>query len=111
MMNMSSRRMEKVNSLLRDLIASYFSKESLSGLLAITRVQTSKDLKLAKIFITIFPEGKEKEGLTFLNEKKEDLRKFIGSKIKMKFLPRLEFEIDKSEKARQKIEEILEGRR
>jgi len=104
---MSKRRLEKVNSLLRQLTAEYLAKEINSCLLTITRVETSNDLKSAKIFISIFPEDKEKEILRFLKSEVGELQQFIGSKIKMKFLPRLEFEIDKAEKSRQKIEEIL----
>jgi ribosome-binding factor A len=104
---MSKRRLEKVNSLLRQLTAEYLAKKINSCLLTITRVETSNDLKSAKIFISIFPENKEKEILEFLKSKVGELRKFIGLKIKMKFLPILEFKIDQGEKAKKKIEEIL----
>jgi ribosome-binding factor A len=104
---MKPRRLEKVNSLLRQLTAAYLAKKINSCLLTITRVETSNDLKSAKIFISIFPEDKEKETLKNLEEKTDELQRYVGSQIKMKFLPRLEFEIDKSEKSRQKIEEIL----
>lgn len=107
---MTLLRQEKVNSLLKDLAASFLSRESWiasTALITITHIETPKDLKSAKIFISIFPENKEKETLKLLNEKKSELRKYIGSQIKMKFLPSLEFEIDKGEKGRQKIEKIL----
>lgn len=104
---MKSRRLEKVNSLLRQLAASYLAKEINGVLITVTRVETSKDLKSAKIFISIFPESKEKEVFKNLKGKVDELRKYIGSQIKMKFLPQLSFEIDKAEKSRQKIEEIL----
>ncbi len=100
-------RQEKVNSLLKDLAASFLSKKTADVLITITRIEMSKNLKSAKIFISIFPENKEKETLIWLNGEKNELRKFIGSQIKMKFLPSLEFEIDKEEKSRKRIEEIL----
>ena len=117
---MKPLRQEKVNSLLKDLAASFLSRESgmvSAALITITHIETPKDLspcgrsavgrKSAKIFISIFPENKEKETLNLLNEKKGELRKYIGSQIKMKFLPFLEFEIDKGEKSRKRIEELL----
>ena len=117
----SIRRQEKINSLLKNLAADFLIKaapfggeprpaagrETSGSIITVTRVETSKDLKSAKIFISIFPERKEKETLDTLNGKKDELRKYIGSQIKMKFLPRLEVEIDNQEKARKKIEEIL----
>jgi ribosome-binding factor A len=115
----SRARQEKVNSLLKNLAASFLSRETIGAIVAIIRVETSKDLspcgrspkgrKSAKIFISIFPETKEKEVLDLMNGKKSDLRKYIGSQIRMKFLPALEFEIDKGEKSRKRIEELLNG--
>ena len=104
---MTSRRQEKVNSLLRRFVSSFLVKEKSSAIVTITRIETSKDLKIAKIFISIFPESKETETIKLLKLKTGELHKFIGSRIKMKFLPHLEFEIDKGEKERQKIEKLL----
>ncbi len=104
---MTSRRQEKVNSLLRQFVSSFLVKEKGSAIVTITRIETSKDLKIAKIFISIFPESKEIEMVKLLKSRIGELHRFIGSRIKMRFLPRLEFEIDKGEKERQKIEKLL----
>lgn len=69
--------------------------------------QTSKDLKSAKIFISIFPENREAGALASLEEKREELQRYVNSRLKMKFSPHLQFEIDKEEKARRKIDELL----
>ncbi len=106
---MKPLRQEKVNSLLKNLAASFLSRETIGAIVSIIRIETSKDLKSAKLFISIFPETKEKEVLDLMNEKKNDLRKYIGSQIRMKFLPTFEFEIDKGEKSRKRIEELLNG--
>ncbi len=74
-------------------------------------IETSKDLKTAKIFVSIFPESDEKNILESISKKIPELNKFIGSKIKTKFLPHLEIEIDKQGKAERKIEEILSAER
>ncbi len=104
---MKPRRLEKINSLLRNLAADFLAKNSDNSIITINYIETSRDLKTAKIFISIFPESKEAETMEILKLKTGELRKFIGSRIKMKFLPHLEFAIDKGEKKRQKIEEIL----
>lgn len=82
-------------------------KNADNSIITITHIETSKDLKSAKIFISIFPEGEELAIMNLLKAKIKELREFIGSKIKMKFLPHLEFEVDKGEKERQKIEKLL----
>ncbi len=104
---MKSRRLEKVNSLLRNLTAEFLAKNSGNSIIAVNYIETSSDLKIAKIFISIFPESKETEAIKALKLKAGELREFIGSQIKMKFLPRFEFEIDKGEKEKQKIEKLL----
>ncbi len=100
-------REQKVNSLLKNLVADFCAKETAGSIITVTRVEITKDLKSAKIFISIFPENKKNEVLGVLEEKKGELRKYIGSRIKMKFLPRLEIEIDKEEATRKKIDELL----
>jgi ribosome-binding factor A len=107
---MKSRRLKKINSLMRQLAAAYLVKEINGSLLTVTCVETSDDLKNAKIFVSIFPESKEREIFEDLKKKTDDFRNYIGSQIKMKFLPHFEFEIDKAEKSRQKIEEILKNK-
>ena len=79
---MKPLRQEKINSLLKNLAATFLSRETTGSLVTITRVETSRDLKSAKIFISIFPENKEKEALNLLDGKKGELRKYIGSQIK-----------------------------
>ncbi len=101
------RRQEKVNSLFKRLASSFFAKEKTGSIITITRIASSKNLKSVKIFISIFPESKEKEVLNLLKGKVGELRRHIGSQIKMKFLPFFEIAIDEEEKARQKIDKIL----
>ncbi len=100
-------RIEKVNSLLMQLASAFLQKEASGALVTITRIETSKDLKLSKIFISIFPESKEKEIFGKIKAKAGEFRDYSSSKIKMKFLPYFEFEIDQGEKARAKIDELL----
>lgn len=104
---MTSRRIDRFNSLLKELAADFLIKEAGGALITIIRIEASKDLKTAKIFISIFPESDEEKVLESIKKKLLELRRFIGSKTKMKFIPLIEFEIDKQAKAERKIEEIL----
>ena len=100
-------RQEKINSLFERLASSFFAKEKTGSIVTITRIVSSKDLKSSKIFISIFPESREKEIFSLLKGRAGELRRYIGSQIKMKFLPFFEIVIDEEEKARQKIDKIL----
>lgn len=103
-------RQEKVCSLLQNIAASFISREFIGMpgiLISVTKVEASNDLKKAKIFVSIFPEEKEKEIFKLLKRKLSGLREYAKSRAKMKFLPFFEIEIDQGEKKRQKIEELL----
>lgn len=106
---MNPRREEKTTSLLKELFSEFFMRVNFNGALVTpTLVYLSKNLKSVKIFISIFPEEKERAALKILKSKAVELRKYVNEKIKMKYLPYFEFEIDKGEKNRQRIEEILQ---
>lgn len=90
---MTSRRQEKFNSLLKHLAAEFMVKNVRGGnaFITIAGVETSEDLKLAKISISIFPESREEEMWKIIKTKTGDLQKYIGEQLKTKFTPRLEF--------------------
>ena len=103
-------RQEKVSSLLKSVAASFIQKEITFApgiLISVTEVNLSKDLKTANILITVFPEKKEKETIKMLKRNRSNLREYAKSYLKMKFLPYFEIEMDKGEKRRQRIDEIL----
>jgi ribosome-binding factor A len=103
-----TRREEKIISILKKLFSDFFLKVDLDkNIITPTRVRLSKDLKSAKIFISVFPEGKESAALAVLKKHIKEFREYVGQKIKIRQLPWFEFEIDKGEKNRQRIEEIL----
>ncbi|MBU3925762.1 ribosome-binding factor A [Patescibacteria group bacterium] len=103
-------RHEKVCSLLQNLSASFISREFIGKpgiLISVTKIEISKDFKKSTVFVSIFPEEKEKEILKSLKRRLSDLRDYVKSNAKMKFLPFFEIKTDQGEKRRQKIEELL----
>lgn len=72
------------------------------------RVEITDDLEQAKIFVSVFPDEKEKNILKLLDDLKPELVYYIRKQIKS-FLPDIFFEIDKSIKLERKIEEALKN--
>ena len=104
----SLRKQERVNALLRNLVSSFIKSEIGTRIIVtVMRVETTGDLQRAKIFISIFPEEKEKEIFELLKKKSFQLHHFLKSQLRMKFLPIVFFEIDRAAKIERKIEEIL----
>ena len=106
-----SDRTEKVANLIKEKAAFFLTRESSgSSLLTITRATVSPDLKKATVFITVLPENKEDSALFFVKRKLGELREELKKNLAMKRVPFLEAEIDKGEKNRQKIDELLRGK-
>jgi ribosome-binding factor A len=103
-----ARKRERYNDLLRDIVSSFIKEKiDFNAMVTVMRVETPENLRSAKIFISAFPEEKEKEALSFFKRKKNDLYDFVKPRLKMRFLPSFFFEIDKGIKLERKIEEIL----
>jgi ribosome-binding factor A len=105
---MSSLRQDKVAEQLRQYAAQFLEIESNRlSLITVTSCSVSSDLKRATIYITVMPEDKEESALQFAKRKRSDLREYVKKHIRIKHIPFFEIEIDKGEKSRQKIDELL----
>lgn len=105
---MSEIRNERVASLLMKYAADFVERVSnRNSIITITNIEISDDLKEATLFFTVFPDSYEGTALEFLKRQRSDLRNYVKGKWKAKFLPFFDFEIDKGEKNRQRIDELL----
>ncbi len=106
-----SVRTEKVGHLIKEEISSLIERDYRSsemGFMTITRVSMSPDLRLARIYVSIFGDVKTKERTLFLlNEAKKDIRQFIGKNVRLKFTPEIAFFIDDTMDYVANIEELL----
>jgi len=105
---MGIQRNIKVANLIKELGAQFLERENnRTSLITVTSCSVSPDLKRATIFITIFPDKKEISALGFVKRKRKDLRSYLKKNMRIKIIPFIEIEIDKGEKNRQKIDELL----
>jgi ribosome-binding factor A len=104
---MSSSREQKLKDIIKDAAALFLQRESNHiSMLTVTDVSLSERNNRAIIFFTVLPEDKEKGALDFVKRKRAEFREFFKSRARMRALPFFDFEIDKGEKNRQKIDEI-----
>ena len=96
-----SRRVNRINGLLREEISRLLSREikdpRLSGLLTITQVRTSSDLRNAKVYLSVL--GNDEANTTALQGIQSAatfLRKQLRERLRLKYVPFLTFEIDDS---------------
>ncbi len=103
-----SFRQEKVNNQIKEVVANFLEAESNHlSLITVMSVDVSPDLKNAKILISVLPEGKEKAALDFCKRKRSEIKHEIKKKMNLRVIPFVDIELDKGEKNRQKINELL----
>ncbi len=101
-------RHEKVKNQICELTANFLKIENPgNSLVTVTNCDMKPNLRQAIIFISVIPEKKEDEALIFYQEKLGELRKYLSKKTRIRFLPNITIELDRGEKNRQRIEELL----
>jgi ribosome-binding factor A len=105
-----SYRIEKVSKLIKEEISLIFLlklKDPAFGLFTITNVKVSPDLRLAKIYFSVFDKEKRQLVLEKINEAKALIRSELAQRIKIRFVPELDFFIDDTIDYVEKIEGIF----
>jgi ribosome-binding factor A len=106
-----SVRTERVASLVKELLSESiqrrFRMEDV-GLVTVTEVRMSPDLKIAKVYISIFgnPE-KKKQSFALLEADKAGMRSDLGRNLNLKFTPSISFYLDESLDQAMRIEDLL----
>ncbi len=97
-----SSRMIRVNELIKRVIGErlfrIFDETDFDvGAITVTRVETSKDLREASVFVSIREHKTEREKmLKILSACRAELQKYINKEMKLKYTPKLSFFYDDS---------------
>lgn len=106
-----SRRIERINELIKKELGKIFMEEldlPRDLLLTVTSVETSADLSLSKIWLSVFPFKKKDEIFKIINRGKKEIRDILfGEKINLRIAPRVLFLVDEGEEKRDKINRIF----
>ena len=106
-----SRRQKRVGNLIKERLGQILIQDiqdSSSGLITITRVEMSADLKTAYVYLSSYGQVDKKALLASLEKRKGYLRKNIASAIKLKYNPTLIFALDQTAEYESQIDELLE---
>jgi len=105
-----SRRQKRVSNLIKEelsrLVIESF-QDSTSGLITITHVSMSKDLKNAHVYLSVIGHSPKQEILDLFNERQGYLRKTVASKTKLKYNPLLIFSLDDSFEYEERIQNVI----
>lgn len=110
---MSKFRMARVNAQVKKelgrLIRDRLSVEA-HGLITVTDVEVSKDLRMAKVhFSVVGVQDQEERAGTLLNGMRQELQGELAKLVKMKYTPQLSFRPDHSIERGIKVISILEN--
>lgn len=92
-------RMRRVDSTLKETIAEHVAdlKDPRLGFVTITGVDTSPDLRHARVFFSVLGTPEEQaSSLEALGAASSKIRAQVGNEIRMKYTPKLEFVVDES---------------
>ena len=79
------------------------------GMISVTAVDTTGDLRQAKVFLSIYGLKSEKEFMKGLKSAAGFLRRELGQSLSLRYTPELIFALDKSIEHGAKIGTILNG--
>jgi ribosome-binding factor A len=111
---MPKQRTPRLNSLLKEVISDVIRKEvrnpHVNELLTVTRVDITKDLHYAKVYISVIgSETEEQETLQALQSAAGFIAVNSSKKVVMRYFPALTFKLDDSVQKHMRIEELLKN--
>jgi ribosome-binding factor A len=104
------KRSQRVSHLLKEEVSDIIMnrvKDPRLGFITVTDVEVTDDLKIARIYISILKDEERQETLEILNSAKPFIRSELGRRVRMKFIPAIEFRLDTSIQYGAKIDRIL----
>jgi ribosome-binding factor A len=110
---MKPRRIEKVNSLLKEVLSEVILQDlkhrNIPELITVTGVDTSTDLTSAKVYVSLIEPNREKKEMTIsmLQKMASYIALLASKKVTLRYFPSLTFKLDDSMDKYMKIDNLL----
>ena len=109
---MASNRISRINEEIQRELSEQFRRlkdprVSQTGMVSITRVDTTGDLRYARIYVSALDKSQEKEVLKGLKSAAGFLRRELGRSLQLRYTPELQFVADDSIQHGAHILEVL----
>lgn len=106
-MERTDRVEEEIKKVVSKLIDNGIKDPRVNGLISVTKVDVSKDMKYCKIYVSMLGTKDTKEAMAGLDSAKGIVRKEIGDKIRTFNTPEVKFVYDDSMEYGQHIDKII----
>lgn len=108
---MQGKRLDRVNQLIKEEISTLLQRELKDprlGFVTVTAVETSKDLRTAKVFVSVLGGEDQWAGsLAALGSARGFVRNWLRQHLDLRVTPELEFRADRSMEHAARIHQIL----
>jgi len=106
-----SLRTERVASLIKEEVGMLLAREYRDpayGFITVTEVHVTPDLRIAKIYVSIMgSDGIREATMKMLEQRKSEVRAFVGSHVRLKFTPTVQFYLDETLDRVEKINRLI----
>jgi ribosome-binding factor A len=106
------KRSQRVSDLLREEIADIVMhklKDPRIGFVTVTGVDLTDDLKIAAVYISVLKEEEKTASIEILNSAKNFIRSELSKRVRLKFIPSIEFRLDSSIEYGSRIDQLLDN--
>lgn len=107
---MATRRQRRVAERIQEELSLLIQREVRDprvGMVTVTHVDVSPDLRLARVYFSALGEEAQEQARLALEHAANFLRHELGARIRLRFIPHLEFRVDHSVEHSLRIEELL----
>ena len=94
--NRLARTNDDIQRVLSELLRNIKDPRIQQGMISVTRVETTGDLRYSKVWLSVYPLENEKELRRGLKSASGWLRRELGNSMALRYTPELVFEIDHS---------------
>jgi ribosome-binding factor A len=109
---MTSDRMRRVNEAVREVLSAAITselKDPRVGFVTVTAVETSPDLRHARVFVSVLGNpGERRRTLKALDNAHGFLQRKVGAELRIKNTPQLQFVYDDTPERGMRITELLD---
>ncbi len=104
-------RVERIEEEVKKVVSKVIDRDlkdpRLNGMISVTKVDVSRDLKYCKIYVSMLGVADQKEAMDALKSSAGFVRREIGANIRMHSTPEVKFEFDDSIEYGNKIQKII----
>jgi ribosome-binding factor A len=109
---MQGKRLDRVNQLIKEEVSNLLQRELKDprlGFVTVTEVETSKDMRVAKVFVSVLGDERQWEGsLAALSSARGFVRNWLRQHLDLRVTPDVNFRPDRSMEHAARIQSILQ---